>query len=49
MGRLTATMNSLLATAYPYIIQYGYGALFGVLFVESLGLPLPGETFLIVR
>ena len=40
-------MDSLLATAHPYIIQYGYGALFGVLLVESLGLPLPGETFLI--
>ena len=40
-------MNSLLATAHPYILQYGYGALFGVLFAESIGLPLPGETFLI--
>lgn len=40
-------MNSLLATAHPYIVQYGYGALFGVLFVESFGLPLPGETFLV--
>jgi len=39
-------MNSLLATAHPYILQYGYGALFGVLFAESVGLPLPGETFL---
>ncbi|MHB1232012.1 MAG: DedA family protein, partial [Burkholderiales bacterium] len=40
-------MNSLLAAAHPYIIQYGYGALFGVLFTESFGLPLPGETFLV--
>ncbi|MHB8940030.1 MAG: DedA family protein [Desulfobacteria bacterium] len=40
-------MNSLLATAHPYIVQYGYGALFGVLFAESFGLPLPGETFLL--
>lgn len=40
-------MNSLLATAHPYIVQYGYGALFGVLFAESFGLPLPGETFLV--
>ena len=40
-------MNSLLATAHPYIVQYGYGALFGVLFVESLGLSVPGETFLV--
>ncbi len=40
-------MNSLLVTAHPYIVQYGYGALFAVLFVESFGLPLPGETFLV--
>ncbi len=40
-------MNSLLATAHPCIVQYGYGALFGVLFTESFGLPLPGETFLV--
>lgn len=40
-------MNSLLATVHPYIDQFGYGALFGVLFAESFGLPLPGETFLV--
>jgi membrane protein DedA with SNARE-associated domain len=40
-------MNGLLATAHPYIVQYGYGALFGVLLVESFGAPLPGETFLV--
>jgi len=40
-------MHSLLATVHPYIAQYGYGALFGVLFAESFGLPLPGETFLV--
>lgn len=40
-------MNSLIATAHPFILQYGYVALFGVLFVESFGLPLPGETFLV--
>jgi len=40
-------MNSLLVTAHPFIIQYGYGALFGVLFAESFGLPLPGEAFLV--
>jgi membrane protein DedA with SNARE-associated domain len=40
-------MNSLLAAVHPYIVQYGYGALFGVLFAESFGLPLPGETFLV--
>lgn len=40
-------MNILLSTAHPFIVQYGYGALFGVLFAESFGLPLPGEAFLI--
>ena len=40
-------MNALLATAQPYLAEYGYGALFAVLFAESLGMPLPGETFLI--
>lgn len=40
-------MNALLAMAHPYLAQYGYGALFAVLFVESFGLPLPGETFLV--
>ncbi len=40
-------MNSLLATVHPFIAQYGYGALFGVLFAESFGLPLPGEAFLV--
>jgi membrane protein DedA with SNARE-associated domain len=40
-------MNSLLATVHPFITQYGYGALFGVLFAESFGLPFPGEAFLV--
>lgn len=40
-------MSSLLVTVHPHIVQYGYGALFGVLFAESFGLPLPGETFLV--
>ena len=40
-------MNALWAAAHPYLAQYGYGALFAVLFAESLGLPLPGETFLV--
>lgn len=33
--------------AYPYLAQYGYWALFIVLFAESLGLPLPGEALLV--
>ena len=40
-------MNDLVAAAHPYLVQYGYTVLFAVLFTESFGLPLPGETFLI--
>lgn len=40
-------MNALLAIAHPYLAQYGYWVLFAVLFAESFGLPLPGETFLL--
>ncbi|MEO7320841.1 MAG: hypothetical protein ABIW02_04300 [Nitrosospira sp.] len=40
-------MNDLVAAAHLYLAQYGYPALFVVLFTESFGLPLPGETFLI--
>jgi len=32
----------------PYIIHYGYWAVFFGVFLESLGLPLPGETLIIV-
>lgn len=40
-------MDSLVAAAHPYLSQYGYKALFAVLFTESFGFLLPGETFLI--
>lgn len=40
-------MSALFATAHPWLAQYGYGALFAVLFGESFGLPFPGETFLV--
>lgn len=38
----------LIDTIIPYIKQYGYWAIFGVIFLESLGFPLPGETFIVV-
>ncbi|MBE0621064.1 MAG: DedA family protein, partial [Burkholderiales bacterium] len=41
-------MSTLLETAHTYLAQYGYAALFTVLFTESFGLPLPGEAFLVV-
>lgn len=40
-------MSALLATAHLWLAQYGYGALFSVLFAESFGLPFAGETFLV--
>ena len=40
-------MNDLVAATHPYLVQYGYTVLLAVLFTESFGLPLPGETFLI--
>jgi membrane protein DedA with SNARE-associated domain len=36
------------ATVTPYVEHYGYAGVFCVIFLESLGLPLPGETFLVL-
>jgi membrane protein DedA with SNARE-associated domain len=36
-----------LAVAQPYLQDYGYAAVFTVMFLESFGLPLPGESLLI--
>ena len=41
-------MITLIETARPYINHYGYWAVFSCVFLESLGLPLPGETFIVV-
>jgi len=35
-------------TVKPYILHYGYWAVFFGVFFESMGLPLPGETLIIV-
>ena len=35
-------------TVMPYINQYGYWAIFFAIFFEDFGLPLPGETILII-
>lgn len=43
MGFLHATLTWL----DPYLSQYGYGLLFVVIFVESFGIPTPGQTVLI--
>ena len=41
-------MISLVETVKPYINHYGYWAIFFGVFLESIGLPLPGETLIIV-
>lgn len=41
-------MNSMVEAVRPYIVHYGYWAVFFGVFLESLGLPLPGETLIIV-
>jgi membrane protein DedA with SNARE-associated domain len=38
----------LIETIKPYINHYGYWAVFFCVFFESLGLPLPGETLIVV-
>lgn len=36
-----------LQIAQPYIQEYGYAAVFGIIFVEGFGVPAPGETMLV--
>lgn len=38
----------IIKTVTPYINQYGYWAIFFFIFLEDFGLPLPGETVLII-
>jgi membrane protein DedA with SNARE-associated domain len=40
-------MEHLIGTLEPYIREYGAPAIFVILFLESLGAPLPGESALI--
>jgi membrane protein DedA with SNARE-associated domain len=41
------TVNHYLAMAEPALREYGYAAAFIGVFLEALGLPLPGETLII--
>jgi membrane protein DedA with SNARE-associated domain len=41
-------MTPLVESVKPYINHYGYWAVFFGIFFESLGVPLPGETLIIV-
>ncbi len=40
-------LHDAIGLAAPYLDRYGYAAVFGVLLLESFGLPLPGEAMLI--
>jgi membrane protein DedA with SNARE-associated domain len=40
-------LHDAIGLAAPYLNRYGYAAVFGVLLLESFGLPLPGEAMLI--
>ncbi|HSB03930.1 MAG TPA: DedA family protein [Thermodesulfobacteriota bacterium] len=40
-------LDQLILTLKPYVDEYGYWAVFGAIFFEDLGIPLPGETMLI--
>lgn len=39
-------MNHVLMLARPWLDAYGYAGLFGVVFVESFGIPAPGQSSL---
>ncbi len=41
-------LPGVLAAVAPYLAHYGYLAVGGLLLVEDFGLPVPGETVLIV-
>jgi len=39
--------NDLLKFLEPYLVNYGYPVIFATIFVESFGVPAPGQTLLI--
>ncbi len=46
-GPMVHTIPSSLQALAPVINHYGYFAVFGLLFLEDFGVPVPGETMLI--
>jgi membrane protein DedA with SNARE-associated domain len=40
-------LDTFLAEAQHYVVNYGYGAVFLGVFLESFGLPTPGETLMV--
>jgi membrane protein DedA with SNARE-associated domain len=44
---ILSDLHEALGVVAPYLDRYGYAAVVGALLLESLGLPLPGETTLI--
>jgi membrane protein DedA with SNARE-associated domain len=42
-----SALHALLSDSGPYLREYGYPLVFGLIFLESFGLPVPGESVLI--
>jgi len=42
-----AVLQHYLTAAAPYLREYGYAAVFGIIFVEGFGIPAPGQTLLV--
>jgi membrane protein DedA with SNARE-associated domain len=40
-------LNDIILTLKPYLNDYGYWAVFGAIFFEDFGIPVPGESILI--
>jgi membrane protein DedA with SNARE-associated domain len=42
------TIGPYIKAALPYVQQYGYWAIFFAIYLEDFGLPVPGETVLVI-
>ncbi len=47
MSQLPENIPHIIQVAAPFVSQYGYFGVGGLLLVESMGIPLPGETTLV--
>lgn len=48
MTQLPADLPSIIYSASPFVSKYGYLGIAGLLFLESTGIPVPGETTIVV-
>jgi membrane protein DedA with SNARE-associated domain len=47
MGNTPTLIDHYLTVAQPFLNHYGYAAIFGLVLVESFGVPAPGEAIII--